>query len=95
MSCKIKVRKMTKHPTEKEAQEFDFSKYKLRQMKAMREKCLNCCGYQEQEVRGCEIKSCSLWPYRMCRGANVPTISLNQLRKNTQKEQKKELEHNE
>jgi hypothetical protein len=34
-------------------------------LKAIREKCLDCCGYQCSEVRECHITSCSLWPFRM------------------------------
>ena len=33
--------------------------------KAIREKCLDCCCDQEKEVRICEIRKCSLWPYRL------------------------------
>lgn len=33
--------------------------------KAIRDKCLDCCCGQEKEVRICEIKKCSLWPYRL------------------------------
>lgn len=31
----------------------------------MRLKCLNCCGWQENEVRLCPAKDCILWKYRM------------------------------
>lgn len=34
-------------------------------LKAIRGKCLDCCGYQYSEVRECHIKGCPLWPYRM------------------------------
>lgn len=34
-------------------------------LKVIREKCLDCCVYQPSEVRLCESKKCSLWPYRM------------------------------
>ena len=32
--------------------------------RAIRAKCLDCCGGSRAEVRGCGIKYCSLWPYR-------------------------------
>ena len=34
-------------------------------LKAIREKCLDCCGHQYSEVRGCHITDCPLWIYRM------------------------------
>ncbi len=34
-------------------------------LKIIREKCLDCCVQQLSEVRLCECKTCSLWPYRM------------------------------
>jgi len=34
-------------------------------LKAIREKCLDCCIQQHSEVRQCNITDCSLWPYRM------------------------------
>lgn len=33
--------------------------------KAIREKCMDCCCMQRAEVARCNIKKCSLWPYRM------------------------------
>lgn len=36
-------------------------------LKSIRAKCLDCCGYHHSEVRLCNIKECSLWPYRMGR----------------------------
>ncbi len=33
-------------------------------MKAIREKCLDCCCGQISEVRACESVKCSLWPFR-------------------------------
>ena len=32
---------------------------------AIRTKCLDCCCDSVSEVKKCEIKKCSLWPYRM------------------------------
>ena len=34
-------------------------------LKAIREKCLDCCGYKYSEVRECHITDCPLWAYRM------------------------------
>jgi len=34
-------------------------------LKAIREKCLDCCGNQTSEVRECHITDCPLWAYRM------------------------------
>lgn len=39
------------------------TKHALR--KAIREKCLDCCCWQHGEVIRCQIKKCSLWPYRL------------------------------
>ncbi len=33
-------------------------------MKAIREKCLDCCSGQPSEVRLCESVNCALWPFR-------------------------------
>ena len=38
---------------------------RLSPTKAIRAKCLDCCCWQEAEVRLCTIKTCSLWRYRM------------------------------
>ena len=37
----------------------------LRPLKAIRVKCLDCCCGQIVEVRLCNAKDCTLWPYRM------------------------------
>jgi hypothetical protein len=34
-------------------------------LKAIRAKCLDCCCYQEAEVRRCTAINCPLWPFRM------------------------------
>jgi hypothetical protein len=34
-------------------------------LKAIRAKCLDCCCYQEGEVRKCAAIECPLWPFRM------------------------------
>lgn len=40
---------------------------KLTPIKAIRLKCLDCCGGSRVEVRECELEDCSLWEYRMGR----------------------------
>lgn len=45
----------------------DYSKTRATPSKAIRLKCLDCCGDQVSEVRDCTIKSCPLWRYRMGR----------------------------
>ena len=34
-------------------------------LKAIREKCIDCCAGSLVEVRECELKSCALHPFRM------------------------------
>lgn len=34
-------------------------------LKAIRAKCLDCCGGQAVEVRECHLTGCTLHPYRM------------------------------
>lgn len=34
-------------------------------LRVIREKCLDCCGYQHSEVRRCHITDCPLWEFRM------------------------------
>lgn len=33
-------------------------------LKAIRQKCLDCCCYQVNEVRLCPVEDCALHPYR-------------------------------
>lgn len=39
----------------------------LTPIKAIRARCLDCCGGQKAEVRLCPSQKCPLWPYRMGR----------------------------
>lgn len=32
---------------------------------AMRNHCLDCCGWQSREVARCSARRCWLWPYRL------------------------------
>lgn len=34
-------------------------------LKAIREKCLDCCAGQHAEVRICHLTDCALWPFRI------------------------------
>lgn len=36
----------------------------LRPLKAIRVKCIDCCGGSSREVQLCEIQDCPLFPYR-------------------------------
>lgn len=38
---------------------------KLTPIKAIREKCIDCCCGEKKEVRECNMVECPLWPYRM------------------------------
>jgi hypothetical protein len=40
---------------------------KLTPIKAIRAKCLDCCGGQKAEGKLCPCEDCSLYPYRMGR----------------------------
>lgn len=40
---------------------------KLTPIKAIRAKCIDCCGGQKAEVRLCPCTDCTLHPYRMGR----------------------------
>lgn len=33
--------------------------------KAIRQKCLDCCYWQEADIRRCPVKNCALHPFRM------------------------------
>jgi len=35
---------------------------------AIKEKCLNCSGWNRAEVRNCKIKDCELYPFRSGQG---------------------------
>lgn len=34
-------------------------------LRAMRAKCMDCCGDSFSEVRKCTVTRCALWPFRM------------------------------
>ena len=33
-------------------------------LKAIRNKCLSCCGDSKHEVKHCPVEKCTLWPFR-------------------------------
>lgn len=35
-------------------------------------KCLDCCCWQRNEVAGCTVLACPLWPYRPYQGTDEP-----------------------
>jgi hypothetical protein len=37
----------------------------LTPIRAIREKCKDCCGGQLAEIRQCPVYTCPIWPYRM------------------------------
>jgi hypothetical protein len=54
-----------KHPRDVSS---DFLSLKFRAqnpLKAIREKCLDCCCGNASEVRKCVAVDCALWPFRM------------------------------
>lgn len=40
-------------------------KKRISRSKAIRLKCLDCCGFQSNEVKECPSKNCPLWRFRM------------------------------
>lgn len=38
---------------------------RLTRAQAIKAKCLDCSGWQRQEVKHCPIKDCPLWIYRL------------------------------
>ena len=34
-------------------------------LRAVRDKCWDCSGYQRDEIRLCPVQTCALWPFRM------------------------------
>ena len=40
-------------------------------VKAIRAKCLDCCGGSPQEVRLCPAYDCTLYPFRMGKNPNI------------------------
>lgn len=38
---------------------------RLTRAKAIKKKCLDCCGNDKKEVKLCPVKECALWVYRL------------------------------
>jgi hypothetical protein len=45
---------------------------KLNRRQAIKQKCLDCSGYERNEVTYCRCKDCSLQPYRSGKGKQSP-----------------------
>ena len=41
---------------------------------AIRAKCLDCCDWQQTEVRECTVIMCPLWPWRMGKQPSVESL---------------------
>jgi hypothetical protein len=54
-----------KHPSEVPAEILSLNFRAQKPLKAIREKCLDCCCGNAAEVRKCVAVDCALWPYRM------------------------------
>lgn len=46
----------------------------LQRAKAIRSKCVDCCGGNQAEVRACESHHCALWPWRMGKHPRVSRV---------------------
>lgn len=44
---------------------------KLTPIKAIRAKCIDCCGGNKAEVKLCPCEDCTLFPYRMGHNPNI------------------------
>jgi len=71
---------MRKHPSELEMDKLDFSKARLTPLRAMRLKCLDCCGFVEMEVEKCPSTNCPLYPYRKGRVKKIRARPLSYIR---------------
>lgn len=59
---------------------------KISPLRAIRQKCLDCCCFQPSEVRNCTASKCPLYPYRTGhkpKGGNLSDEEINF--ENTQK----------
>src|SRR5262245_45321354 len=57
-----------RHPSDVPSQTLSLKFRTQNPLKALREKCLDCCCGNAAEVRKCVAVDCPLWPFRM--GAN-------------------------
>lgn len=51
------------------------SEYAKALEKAIREKCVDCCGHSRALVRDCRLRYCPLWPYRMNNSGSLKLVS--------------------
>ena len=51
-------------------------------IKAIREKCIDCCCGQKQEVKDCPIFDCPLWGFRMGHNPNIKRRPMTDEQKN-------------
>ena len=54
-----------KHPSDMPSEILCLKFRAQNPLKAIREKCLDCCCANATEVRKCVAVDCALWPYRM------------------------------
>jgi hypothetical protein len=54
-----------KHPSDVPSQILSLNFRAQNPLKAIREKCLDCCCGNAAEVRKCAATDCALWPFRM------------------------------
>jgi hypothetical protein len=54
-----------KHPRDLPSQILSLKFRAQNPLKAIREKCIDCCCGNSSEVRKCVAVDCALWPYRM------------------------------
>ena len=54
-----------KHPSDMPSEILSLKFRAQNPLKAIREKCLDCCCGNAAEVRKCVADDCALWPYRM------------------------------
>jgi hypothetical protein len=51
-----------------------FKKIEINRKKAIRERCLNCSGWQTKSVARCEFIDCALYPFRSGKGKQVAKL---------------------
>jgi hypothetical protein len=54
-----------KHPSDVPSEGLSLKFRAQNPLKAIREKCLDCCCANAAEVRKCVAVDCALWPFRM------------------------------
>jgi hypothetical protein len=54
-----------KHPADVSSEILSLNFRVQKPLKAIREKCIDCCCGNAAEVRKCVATNCALWPFRM------------------------------